>query len=93
MFSPVWTIGDYKLFVVDNSKHPSRRALDDNIELKGEMHLQPAVSAKRICEFPMKAYTVLGYLESTVNPLKRSFNGLSAWDGILERPNSTRAQR
>ena len=71
MFSPVWSIGEYKLYVVDNATHPSRRVLENNIELKGEMHLQPAISAKRICESSMKAETVVGYLSSMVNPTKR----------------------
>ena len=73
MFSPTWAIGEYKLFLVDNSKHPSRRALDnDSIELRGEMYLQPAISAKRICESPMKADTVLRYLQRMAKPIKRN---------------------
>ena len=71
MFSPAWNIGEYKIFLVDNSKHPSRRALDNNIELRGQMYLQPAISAKRICESSMKADTVSRYLQRMVNPNKR----------------------
>ena len=33
VFSPTWSIGRYSIFVSDNAKEPSRRAVDDGIEL------------------------------------------------------------
>lgn len=74
-FSPVWTVGRYKLFANNGAKVvPSHRALDDSIEcieLRGEEHLHPTISAKRICKSSMKADIVSEYIQQLTNPAKR----------------------
>lgn len=74
MFSRVWSIGKYDLFISDVAKQPSSRVLDENIELRGGWHLHPTTSAKRICKSSMKADTVLGYLQRMMNPSRQSLN-------------------
>lgn len=74
MFSRVWSIGKYDLFISDVAKQPSFRVFDENIELRGAWHLHPTTSAKRICKSSMKADTVLGYLQRMMNPARQSLN-------------------
>ena len=71
MHSPVWSIGRYSLFVKDNARLPSHRALDNGIRLRGEDYLHPTVSARRICKSSMKPETVSAYLESMMSGTKR----------------------
>ena len=67
LFSFIWRIGEYRLFIKKKSKQASPCALEDSIELRRDMYLQPAISAKRICKSQIKADTVLRYLLCTVN--------------------------
>lgn len=71
MFSPVWTIGNYSIFVNDSEKVPSLGAIDDGIELRGKFYLHPTISAKMICRSSIKADTVSEYLLRMMNPAKR----------------------
>ena len=71
MHSPVWTIGQYSIFVKDNAKEPSWRVLDDGIKIRGGWYLNPTISATRISESSMKADTVLRYLQHMMDPAPR----------------------
>ena len=62
LFSSVWRIGEYRLFVKRHAKQADSRALENSIELRHEMCLQPAISAQTICKSHVKADTVLEYL-------------------------------
>ena len=71
MFSSIWRIGEYRLFVKKHLKRASSCALENSIEnsieLRHEVYLQPAISAQRICKSQIKADTVLKYLLRMVN--------------------------
>ena len=67
LFSSIWRIGEYRLFVKKNSKRASPCALENSIELRHEMYLHPAISAQRISKSQIKADTVLKYLLRIVN--------------------------
>ena len=62
LFSSIRTIGEYRLFVKKNAKEASPCALEESLELRCKMYLQPAISAKRICKSRIKADTVLTYI-------------------------------
>ncbi|KAL9074075.1 MAG: hypothetical protein Q9161_002484 [Pseudevernia consocians] len=71
MFSPVWSIGEYSIFVNDSQKEPTRSAIDNGIELWGGRYVHPTISAKMICRSSIKADTVSEYLRRMMNPAKR----------------------
>ncbi len=68
-FTPVWSIGEHTLFV-----HKSKRKHhDDSLEIRNELYLDAATSAKRICKSSIKADIVFEYLHAILNPVKREF--------------------
>ena len=62
LFSSLWTIGEYRLFVKKNAKRAIPCALEHSLEFRCKMYLQPAISAQRICKSRIKADTVLTYV-------------------------------
>ena len=68
-FLPSWSIGEYVLFVKEESKNPRRHEPEEAIELRGGLYLHPTVSAKRICKSSIKADTVVQYLWRMMKPV------------------------
>ncbi len=66
-FTPVWSIGEYTLFVHKSRYH------DDELEIRNELDLDAATSAKRICKSSIDADIVFEYLQVMLDPLKREF--------------------
>ena len=62
LFSSIWSIGEYRLFVKKKVNRAGPCAIEDNIRPRREMYLQPAISAKRICKSQIKADTIQEYL-------------------------------
>ena len=62
LFSSIWGIGEYRLFVKKSANRARPCTLEDSVELWREKYLQPAVSAKRICKSQIKADTIQEYL-------------------------------
>ena len=62
LFSSVWRIGEYGLFVKKTAKRASPCVLEDSAEFRPKVYLQPAISAQMICKSQVKADTVLEYL-------------------------------
>ena len=78
VFTQSWSIGDYSLFVKDDSVNPSPRILEESIELRGEFYLHPRVSAERLCRSSTKADTVLQYLQCMMNSVTTQPRGLQS---------------